>query len=173
MNKVLTLFRINFCRNSKAPNRSKIRDYRTIHVLVTAFNHSITKGMLSFICFLGPGECIFISAFASIQFHGNVSIFEYAPFPVTLQNCVIILFLAILTTSSVGEASENLFHSIKGRGTSRRKIIVREIKALKPFGIQVGTVKVIERIVVLKIMHVIADTLTTALVTFPKEGVFP
>lgn len=72
----------------------------------------------------------------------------------------------------MGEASKTLFNSIKGRGTSRSKITVREMKALKPFGVQVGSVKVIKRIVVLKILYFVVDTLTTMLVTFPKEAVF-
>lgn len=143
-------------------------------MLVAAFNDSITKEMLSFVCFWGPGGFILVSAFATIRFHGQVSLFEYAPFPIVLFNCTIALMLAVLTTSSVGEASEKLLSSMKSEksGVNRDKIIVKEMKSLKKFGVEVGSAKLIERIVILKILYVVSDTLTTCLVTFPKEAVF-
>ncbi|XP_035715511.1 uncharacterized protein LOC118438836 [Folsomia candida] len=162
-------------RICKSSTRRKIHDYRTLSVLLAAFNSSITKEMLAFICFWGPGRFIFISAFATIRFHGQVSLFEYAPFPIVLWNLMMALLLAVLTTASVGEASEKLFNSIKSEksGVTRGKLTVREIKSLRKFGVEVSSAKVIERIVILKILYFVLDTLTTGLVTFPKEAIFP
>lgn len=142
---------------------------------MAAFNHSITKEMLSFICFWGPGGFILISAFATIRFHDQVSLFEYAPFPIVLSNLLMALLLAVLTTSSVGEASVKLLNSIKSERclVNRGGLTVREIKSLRKFGVEAGSAKVIERIVILKILYLVVDTLMTGLVTFPNEAIFP
>lgn len=173
--KLLYQLNIHICRNSKSSSRRKIQDYRALHVLMAAFNHSITKEMLSFICFWGPGGFILISAFATIRFHDQVSLFEYAPFPIVLSNLLMALLLAVLTTSSVGEASVKLLNSIKSERclVNRGGLTVREIKSLRKFGVEAGSAKVIERIVILKILYLVVDTLMTGLVTFPNEAIFP
>ncbi|OXA45336.1 hypothetical protein Fcan01_19826 [Folsomia candida] len=152
-------------RNSKSSIRQKIRDFSTLNVLVAAFNHSITKELFSFLCYWGPGGFVLIAAFATIRFHGQVSIFEYAPFRIMLQNCLTIVFLVLLTTSSVGTASDKLLNSIKqqSRISVSNKIIVKKMKSLKKFGVEACSIKVIERIVIFKIIYVISDTLMTCL----------
>ncbi|OXA45335.1 hypothetical protein Fcan01_19823 [Folsomia candida] len=160
--------------NCNSSIRHKIHDFRTLNVLVASFNHSVTKELLSFLCYWGPGGFVLIAGFATIRFHGEVNIFEYAPFPLAVLNCSIVLFLVLFSTSTVGKVSEKLLNSINQQSpmSGRRKTILRQMKSLKTFGVEAGSIKVIERIVILKILYVISDILTTCLVTFPKEAVF-
>ncbi|OXA45396.1 hypothetical protein Fcan01_19825 [Folsomia candida] len=127
-------------KKSRASIRQKIQDYRTINILVAAFNHSVTKYLVSYLCCWGPGGFVLIAGFATIRFHGQVNMFEYAPFPIILQNCLILVFLGVLSTSSVGMASQKLLSSMKqqSRLSGPSKIIAREMKALQMFGIEAG-----------------------------------
>lgn len=164
-------------RVCRASTQKKIVDYRKLQILVTAFNHSNTKALIPCVFFWGPGAFVLVAAFACIRFYGLISFFEYIPFPVTVINCVIIMILAILSTASVQESSLKLYQSIlipDHKISGRQKIIKRELKALQPFGISIqpGSVALVRKIHICKMLYIISDTMMTLLATYPTSVVF-
>lgn len=165
---------VNSCRTYETKIKRKIQNYRKWEILLIYFNNSTISIFSTFLFFWGPGLFLLIGLFGAVRFHGHISIFEYSAFPAMVHNDIIIMALAITSASSVYETSCELLVSIKKSVMvcQRRKVVLKTIRGLKPFGVVVGSVKAMKRVFILKIIYFITDTLMTLLVTFPIENVF-
>lgn len=120
-----------------------------------------------------PGSLAIGCSFATIRFHRVISFFEYIPFPIILNNCVIILVVTMMPATAVEHQSSKActeLRSIVGR-TPNKKLMRKEVNSLRTFGVRLGFCRAVKRNAILLSYYLITNHIFTVLFAFPEQVV--
>lgn len=145
-----------------------------MQILNTYYNNSFIWLLVPFLFVWIPISLTIVCAFASIRFHSFLSFFEYVPFPVLVNNCCVILVVTMVPTAAIYEQSKQLCWTLKNDlFRERNKILRKELKALRPFGVRVGFIQAIPKVSILLSYYFMSNHVFTLLITFPQDSVIP
>lgn len=157
---------------TRIPLDQKLRNFSRLQILNAHFNSAFVW-LLTPVLFLWiPISLIIVGSFASIRLHPYLSFFEYLPLPINVNNCVVLLTVAMVPATAIYSESSKLNTAIKSV-VIKRKEIRRKITSLKPFGVRVGPVVAVKRAAILFSYYFIANNVFNLLITFPQENITP
>lgn len=115
-----------------------------------------------------------LTLFGSIRLHGIISIIEYMLFPLCCTFLLIMFTALLYGSASVYTTSTTILEKFRRtnlRGCARFKIgmIRREFNALKPFGVETGTLPFITKRSVLVVYAVLSNYSASLLIAFPHS----
>lgn len=163
-------------RSQGLPISHKIRNYHRLDILMRTVNDSFTYFLLSVIllCWI-PCTMASINGFAAIRFRPVLTLFQYFPFLGLFHNGMWMIAIVLRPCAGVYEESKRLKAALTRQTCqgfdSQSKFFRKQVKALKPFGVRYGSVRVAKRIDILLSYSFIADYIFTLLLTFPAEAV--
>lgn len=117
-----------------------------------------------------PGTLMISGAFASIRFHSFLSFFEYVPFPILVNNCIIMLTVTMVPSTTILAESSALLIRIRQLVTrkARVKVLKKEVESLREFGVRLGFTRTVKKKAILTSYYFISNYIFTVLIAFPE-----
>jgi len=145
----------------------KIKHFRMMEILNIYFKYSHTTLSFGYSVTAFYSTSI-ITLFSCIRFHSITSIFEYMLFPLACTFLTVVLTLLLHQSASVYMSSLRVLDCIRKEqfGTKQGR---RDFIALKPFGVQVGTVGYVRNSSLIMACGVYSNYTASLLVALPDS----
>lgn len=108
----------------------------------------------------------------AIRLHGRIYLIEYLIFPVCASGIIFVLSLVFYVPAFVHKSSEKLYDSMLNiemkNSKSSVKLFDKEIRSLKPFGIQVGMLLCVKKLSLFFLYMLLSNYFVSLLVAFPS-----
>lgn len=163
-----------FGENGRLTVSTKIKRFQQIRILIKYYNNSFVWILQPIWFLLMPGMIIITSSFATIRFHGNLTFFEYVPFPIFLFNCLLLFIVTLVPASKIHSLSNSMFRDLKSRSNimvMKNKLTRRKVMGLKVFGCQYGFIREFKKIMILESYYFITQQCFAVLLAYPSDSV--
>lgn len=156
-------------RENETSKKLRLKEFRLNQLLNSYINSShMTIKIPAMTGFLMV--YVILGFFGTIRFIGKLPIESYIIFPVITNNCVTIMVLVLLPAAILNKLSKVVAQKIRSSSPFVvNKLIKREMKALREFGIRLGVLKRIKFGNIAAFLFSISNYTLSLLVAFPEK----
>jgi len=153
------------CRLEVKLLRLQVREFKVLSILICYLNSSYSAAKIPLT--MGILLTLLVTSFYGlIQFFGKMSPSTYIMFPIVVNNCMIISLLVLVPGAKLYKSSERYFQKIKGVECVG-KVIRREAKCIRIFGIRFGFLRAIRHPHIANYFLALSNYTLSLLVAFP------
>jgi hypothetical protein len=154
----------------KKPLKMKVQEFKFFNILGNYFNGATATAKLPSI-FVILFVLLTIAIYGAVRLIGEMKTQVYLIFPVLFNNCFLISLLLLLTAAKQSKLMTIGYHDIRH---PRKSLILpsretrREIKSIKEFGIQMGTIGIVTHAYLAQFIMALANASLSVLVAYPN-----